>query len=68
MGIIKCRLRVILACKQMNQKDVAEKSGLSKATVGRLYNEKWAQVDKSTMIKLCETLNVGIGDLFVYEK
>jgi len=51
----------------MNQKDVAEKSGLSKATVGRLYNEKWSQVDKSTMIKLCETLNVGIGDLFVYE-
>ena len=61
-------LRVILACKQMNQKDVAEKSGLSKATVGRLYNEKWTQVDKSTMIKLCSTLNVGVGDLFVYVK
>jgi len=32
------------------------------------FNEKWSQVDKSTLIKLCETLNVGVGDLFVYEK
>jgi len=32
------------------------------------FNEKWSQVDKLTMIKLCETLNVEIGDLFVYEK
>jgi len=30
------------------------------------YNEKWSHVDKSTMIKLCETLKVGVGDFFVY--
>jgi len=51
----------------MSQKEVAEKARLSQATIGRLYNEKWSQVDKSTMIKLCETLNVGVGELFVYE-
>jgi len=68
LGNIKCRLPVILACKQMSQKEVAEKSGLSAATIGRLYNEKWSQVDKLTMIKLCETLDVNVGELFVYEK
>jgi len=52
----------------MSQKEIAEKSRLSAATIGRLYNEKWTQVDKTTMIKLCKTLNVGVGDLFVYEK
>ena len=68
MGNIKCRLPVLLACKRMSQREVAKKSGLSKTTINRLYNEKWSQVDKTTMIKLCETLNVGMGDLFVYEK
>ncbi len=52
----------------MSQRELSRISGISATTIGRLYNEKWSQVDKSTMIKLCETLNVGIGDLFVYEK
>lgn len=68
MPDIKCRLSIILGCKRMSQRELSRISGISATTIGRLYNEKWSQVDKSTMIKLCETLNVGVGDLFVYEK
>ena len=68
LGNIKCRLPVILACKRMSQKEIAEKSKLSAITIGRLYNEKWSQVSKLTIAKLCETLNVTVGELFVYEK
>jgi len=65
---IKCRLSTILGCRRMSQKRLAEESGLAVATINKFYNENWVGIDKSTMIKLCETLNVGIGDLFVYVK
>jgi len=52
----------------MSQKKLCEDSGLSPATVNRLYNENWEGIGKETLIKLCDTLNVGVGDLFVYEK
>jgi len=65
---IKCRLSIILGCKRMSQRKLSRISGISTSTIGRLFNEKWSQIDRTTLIKLCETLNVGIGDLFVYEK
>jgi len=48
------------------QQQLAKDSGFSLYTVNKLYNEKWSQVDKLTITKLCETLNVGVGDLFIY--
>ncbi len=68
MGDIRCRLSTILGCRRISQKKLCEDSGLAPATVNRLFNENWIGIEKETMIKLCETLNVGIGDLFVYEK
>jgi len=65
---IKCRLSTILGCRRISQRKLARDSGLSVYTVNKLFNENWAGIGKGTMIKLCKTLNVGIGDLFVYEK
>jgi len=55
-------------CRRISQRQFARDSGLSVFTVNKIYNERWVGIDKLTMVKMCETLNVGIGDLFVYEK
>ena len=41
-------------------------TGLSTATINKLYNEAWTRVDKETIIKFCKALGVGVGDLFEY--
>ena len=68
MTDIKCRLSTIMGCRRITQKKLCEDSGLSPATVGRFFNESWTRVERQTIIKLCKTLNVGVGDLFIYEK
>ncbi len=66
MGDIRCRLSRILGDRRIPQRELAKKSGLSTYTINKLYNERWQGVDKETLIKLCETLDVQIGDLFEY--
>ncbi len=68
MADIRCRLSTIMGCRRITQKRLCEDSGLAPATVNRLFNENWVGIERQTLVKLCKTLNVGIGDLFVYEK
>jgi len=66
MGDIRCRLSRILGDRRISQRELAQKSGLSTYTVNKFYNEKWVGVDRETMVKLCEALGAGVGDLFEY--
>lgn len=66
MGDIRCRLSRILGDRRMTQKELTKESGLSSFTVWKFYNEKWQGVDRETLIKLCETLKVQVGELFEY--
>jgi putative transcriptional regulator len=66
LGDIRCRLSRILGDRRITQRKLAKKSGLSTYTINKFYNEKWQGVDRETMIKLCETLGVQVGDLFEY--
>ena len=64
MGDIRCRLSRILGDRRITQRELTRESGLSSFTVWKFYNEKWQGVDRETLIKLCETLKVQVGDLF----
>ena len=66
MGDIRCRLSRILGDRRITQKELTKESGLSSFTVWKFYNEKWQGVDRETLIKLCETLKVPVGELFEY--
>jgi len=66
LGTIRCRLSTILGCRRMSQKELADKSGISPTTINRLYNETWEQIDKKTMAKICEALDIEIGKLFEF--
>lgn len=63
---IKCYLSRILGERRISQRELAKMTGLSTATVNKLYNETWTRIDKATIIKLCKTLGVQVGELFEY--
>jgi len=66
VAYIKCHLSKILGIRRITQRELARKSGLSNFTVNKFYNERWRGVDQHTLVALCKTLNVQVGDLFEY--
>lgn len=41
-------------------------TGISKSTVHKIYNEQTSRIDFDTMDKICEALDIEVGDLFTY--
>lgn len=65
---VKNNLRVLMAKHKMNIQDVAEKTGLSRTTVSKLYNEKSTTIAFETIYKLCQLFNCEIEELIYIEK
>ena len=65
MGQIKNRLKVILAERDMNVKQLSEASGVHYTTARRAVrstkNANWAVIGK-----ICQTLGIQPGDIFIY--
>lgn len=67
-NMIKCRLRVLLAEKEMNQKELAEKTGIQPMTINKMYNNNIVRVPLDAVDKVCEVLQCEISDLFKREE
>jgi putative transcriptional regulator len=65
-GAVRFRLPEILKERGLKQIDLAEKMGVHKQTVSRLTGGV-RQIDLDTLAKLCEALEVQVGDLLKYE-
>jgi putative transcriptional regulator len=63
---IKCYLSRILGERRISQRALAKVTGLSTATVNKIYNETWARIDRATILQLCKALGVQVGELFEY--
>ena len=65
---IKWRLAVLMADREMDYKEVAEKAGLHKVTVSKHKNMKVmpSRLDRETLEKYCQVLNCQPGDLMRY--
>ncbi len=61
--MIRCELSTILGMKKLKVADVARDTGINKNTLHRLYNETATRVELDVVDKLCEYLNVEVGDL-----
>lgn len=48
----------------LTQLELAEKTGLSPATVGKLYRNQFTRIDTATLVTLCKYFRVGLSDLF----
>jgi putative transcriptional regulator len=64
--MIISNLPVLLAERRLKVVDVARATSMSKTTLHKLYNEQSTRIDFETIDKLCDLLNVGVGDLLKY--
>lgn len=51
---LKSKLAALMADKGINQQEVARATGLSPATVGKIYRDHFDQINNRTVTKLCE--------------
>ena len=65
---LKNNLRVLMAQHKMNIKDVHEKTGLSRTTISKMYNETSTTISFETIEKLCDLFNCDVQDLLYINK
>lgn len=65
-----CRLNVLMAEHDppLNQTQLMEKTGLSNHTVGKLFNNTFKRVDRSTVEALVRFFNCDLSELFVLKE
>ncbi|GAC1376202.1 MAG: hypothetical protein NVS3B3_14720 [Aquirhabdus sp.] len=64
--MIICNLPVLLAEKRLKVSDAVRATGISQSTLHKLYHAQTSRIDFETIGKLCELLNVEVGDLLKY--
>lgn len=64
--MIKFRLKVRLAMEDMNQKELAEKTGIRPSTVSAICTGTVKHLPIDALNKICETLHCQPADLMEY--
>ncbi|CAM4129707.1 helix-turn-helix transcriptional regulator [Psychrobacter arenosus] len=64
--MILCNLPVLLAERRLKVADLIRMTGISKSTMHKIYNEQTTRIDFETMDKICEALDIDVGDLYTY--
>ena len=65
--MIISNLAVLLAERKLKVADLVRSTGINKSTLHKLYNDESVRIDFETIDKLCEFLEVNVGDLFEYK-
>lgn len=66
--IVKNNLRILMAKHKMNIKDVHERTGLSRTTISKLYNDESTTIAFETIYKLCMLFNCEVQDLIFLDE
>ncbi|MER2057198.1 MAG: helix-turn-helix transcriptional regulator [Niallia sp.] len=66
--VVKNNLRILMAKHKMSIQDVHEKTGLSRTTISKLYNETSAKIGFDTIVTLCQLFDCDISDLLYMEE
>lgn len=66
--VIKWRLAAVMADREIDYREVAQRAGLHHVTVNKLKNsyEMPPRLDRTTLEKLCKVLNCQPSDLLRY--
>lgn len=59
-------LPTLLAERRLKVADAVRATGISKTTLHKIYNDQSSRIDFDTIDKLCEFLEVEVGDIFEY--
>lgn len=66
--IIRLRVREIAESKGMNMQALADKSQIAYSTIVDWWYDRARRIDKATLNRLCEALEVSPGELIVREE
>ena len=66
MKICYKKLWKLLIDREMMKKDLAEKAGISNASIAKLGRNESVQVE--TLLKICKVLNCSVEDIMKIEK
>lgn len=64
--MVKMKLHILLAEKRMNQKELAEATGISKNTIGAYCNDSFKHIVREHIDILCMFFNCKLDDLIEY--
>ena len=64
--MITCNFPVLLAERRMKVSDLVRATGMSKTTLHKLYNGQSTRIDFETLDKICDLLEVEVGDILVH--
>ena len=62
--MLKSKLKVLLAMHDMNQKQLAELTGVRPQTITNIVNNKIKQIPVEALDSICEVLNCDVCDVF----
>jgi DNA-binding Xre family transcriptional regulator len=64
MARIVCRLRIVLAEKDMTRTKLSVISGIPLNTLAPLFHDTWQRIDRKTVDRICNSLNITYKELF----
>lgn len=64
--MVKFKVKVLLAMREMTQKDLAEKTGIRPPTVSAICLGTVKHLPVDALNKICEVLNCQPGDIMEY--
>ncbi len=64
--MIKQKLKIQLAINDMNQRQLAEKTGLRPSTISSIAKGTIKQFPMDALDSMCRVLNCSVGDLLEY--
>lgn len=66
--LVKCNLSTLMGKYRYSIQDVHEKTGLARATISNLYNDKATRIDYDTIARLCDLFQCDVQSLLMMEK
>lgn len=66
--MIICNLPVLLAERRLKVSDLIRGTGINKTTLHKLYNGESTRIDFETINKICDFLDIGVGDLLIFKR
>lgn len=66
--MIKSNLKVLLAQKEMRGKELAKKIGVDESKISNLVTNRYKQINKELLERICEVLDCDVSDLFYYDR
>ena len=66
--LVICKLPILLAERKMRVTDLIRGTGINKTTLHKLYDGELTRIDLDTIDRICEHLDIQVGDLFFLVK